>query len=96
MNRDACGEFSDPAAVARRTGRRAFFSRRRKTLFAREKNFFRKWILTNLFIFAMIPLAGIDAAPHAGVAQSVEQLICNQQVGGSSPSTSSSPSLGHK
>ncbi len=37
----------------------------------------------------MIPLAGIDAAPHAGVAQSVEQLICNQQVGGSSPSTSS-------
>ena len=25
----------------------------------------------------------------AGVAQSVEQLICNQQVGGSSPSTSS-------
>ena len=26
---------------------------------------------------------------YAGVAQSVEQLICNQQVGGSSPSTSS-------
>ena len=26
---------------------------------------------------------------NAGVAQSVEQLICNQQVGGSSPSTSS-------
>ena len=26
---------------------------------------------------------------HAGVAQLVEQLICNQQVGGSSPSTSS-------
>ena len=26
----------------------------------------------------------------AGVAQLVEQLICNQQVGGSSPSTSSS------
>ena len=25
----------------------------------------------------------------AGVAQLVEQLICNQQVGGSSPSTSS-------
>ena len=25
----------------------------------------------------------------AGIAQSVEQLICNQQVGGSSPSTSS-------
>ena len=27
--------------------------------------------------------------PYAGVAQLVEQLICNQQVGGSSPSTSS-------
>ena len=26
---------------------------------------------------------------HAGVAQLVEQLICNQQVGGSNPSTSS-------
>ena len=26
---------------------------------------------------------------NAGVAQPVEQLICNQQVGGSSPSTSS-------
>ena len=28
-------------------------------------------------------------AGFAGVAQLVEQLICNQQVGGSSPSTSS-------
>ena len=28
---------------------------------------------------------------NAGVAQLVEQLICNQQVGGSSPSTSSTP-----
>ncbi len=28
-------------------------------------------------------------AAFAGVAQLVEQLICNQQVGGSSPSTSS-------
>ena len=26
---------------------------------------------------------------HAGVAQLAEQLICNQQVGGSNPSTSS-------
>ena len=26
---------------------------------------------------------------YAGIAQLVEQLICNQQVGGSSPSTSS-------
>ena len=30
---------------------------------------------------------------RAGVAQSVEQLICNQQVGGSSPSTSSNKGL---
>ncbi len=30
---------------------------------------------------------------YAGVAQLVEQLICNQQVGGSSPSTSSKQSL---
>ena len=28
----------------------------------------------------------------AGIAQLVEQLICNQQVGGSSPSTSSTAS----
>ena len=31
----------------------------------------------------------IQARKNAGVAQLVEQLICNQQVGGSSPSTSS-------
>ena len=31
----------------------------------------------------------IVRASNAGVAQLVEQLICNQQVGGSSPSTSS-------
>ncbi len=30
-------------------------------------------------------------ARDAGIAQLVEQLICNQQVGGSSPSTSSNP-----
>ena len=30
-----------------------------------------------------------ETARNAGVAQLVEQLICNQQVGGSSPSTSS-------
>ena len=30
-----------------------------------------------------------ETAKNAGVAQLVEQLICNQQVGGSSPSTSS-------
>jgi hypothetical protein len=34
----------------------------------------------------MIYYAGVS---DAGVAQLVEQLICNQQVGGSSPSTSS-------
>ena len=33
--------------------------------------------------------SGRKEARHAGVAQLVEQLICNQQVGGSSPSTSS-------
>ena len=32
-------------------------------------------------------------ANRAGIAQLVEQLICNQQVGGSSPSTSSTFSL---
>ena len=31
---------------------------------------------------------------YAGIAQLVEQLICNQQVGGSSPSTSSKISYG--
>ena len=31
---------------------------------------------------------------EAGVAQLVEQLICNQQVGGSSPSTSSKVHMG--
>ena len=34
-----------------------------------------------------------ETAKNAGVAQLVEQLICNQQVGGSSPSTSSKISL---
>lgn len=33
------------------------------------------------------------AVGTAGVAQLVEQLICNQQVGGSSPSTSSNLSV---
>ena len=36
----------------------------------------------------------VAAVPeYAGIAQSVEQLICNQQVGGSSPSTSSIKSI---
>ena len=38
-------------------------------------------------------LCYIVQALSAGVAQLVEQLICNQQVGGSSPSTSSTPDL---
>ena len=33
-------------------------------------------------------------AKFAGVAQLVEQLICNQQVGGSNPSTSSTIQYG--
>ena len=40
--------------------------------------------LTFLCLFAII-----YRVKHAGLAQLVEQLICNQQVGGSSPSTSS-------
>ncbi len=45
--------------------------------------------LTRLYAHAIISyVVGI----HAGVAQLVEQLICNQQVGGSNPSTSSTAS----
>ena len=44
-------------------------------------------MLTNQILFAKInPAVGNVLA---GVAQPVEQLICNQQVGGSNPSTSS-------
>ena len=46
-------------------------------------------MLTNVIGFAIISLAGFPA----GIAQPVEQLICNQQVGGSNPSTSSIESL---
>ena len=45
--------------------------------------------LTNA-IFCVILHLAFSISGHAGVAQLVEQLICNQQVGGSSPSTSSS------
>ena len=38
---------------------------------------------------ARIPKIQWKTHSYAGVAQLVEQLICNQQVGGSSPSTSS-------
>ena len=43
------------------------------------------FLLTNLRLCDSIIFAGCCA----GVAQLVEQLICNQQVGGSNPSTSS-------
>ncbi len=49
----------------------------------KKSQFFLKMILTNSFLFVII------ISLRAGVAQLVEQLICNQQVGGSSPSTSS-------
>ena len=43
----------------------------------------------------MLPSGIINSAVGtAGVAQLVEQLICNQQVGGSNPSTSSTISYG--
>ena len=35
----------------------------------------------------------MENTPFAGVAQPVEQLICNQQVGGSNPSTSSNATI---
>ncbi len=59
--------------------------------------FFRKFfekifkkLLTNLNLCDIITKSPeINFLSCAGVAQLVEQLICNQQVGGSSPSTSS-------
>ena len=47
-------------------------------------------MLTNTDRFAIM----IIDLEYAGVAQPVEQLICNQQVGGSSPSTSSTVGTG--
>ena len=52
-----------------------------------EKNFL--FYLTYLTFFVIIAFAVGGQPPCAGVAQPVEQLICNQQVGGSNPSTSS-------
>ena len=43
---------------------------------------------TNLVVFSFA--AGLPIDPFAGVAQLVEQLICNHQVVGSSPITGSS------
>ncbi len=61
--------------------------------------------LTERGLFAIAPprlllppfAARPDGTHQAGVAQLVEQLICNHQVGGSSPFTGSniSSSLGH-
>jgi hypothetical protein len=49
-----------------------------------------KRLLTKFISSAMI----VHAVGTAGVAQLVEQLICNQQVGGSNPSTSSKFHMG--
>ena len=49
----------------------------------------QKFFLTNPRSAAIIIHA---CSSRAGIAQLVEQLICNQQVGGSSPSTSSTSS----
>ena len=46
-----------------------------------------KNLLTSGLSFGIITIAVDNLS--AGVAQLVEQLICNQQVGGSNPSTSS-------
>ena len=51
-------------------------------------SFGQTFLLTNTAGFVIIIHA--DDTKSAGVAQPVEQLICNQQVGGSNPSTSSS------
>ncbi len=49
---------------------------------------FFKIPLTNPLDSAIMMKLTADSENLAGVAQLVEQLICNQQVGGSSPSTS--------
>ena len=45
--------------------------------------------LKNNWIYCMIDLIVVSFLLSAGVAQSVEQLICNQRVGGSIPLASS-------
>ncbi len=42
-----------------------------------------------------LELSTMTVLSKAGVAQSVEQLICNQPVGGSNPSTSSIKSMAY-
>ena len=53
--------------------------------FFKKIKFFLKKVLTNRIECVII----YERQGDAGVAQLVEQLICNQQVGGSNPSTSS-------
>ena len=48
--------------------------------------------MTNAELYVIV-VKHLRESIHAGVAQLVEQLICNQQVGGSSPSTSSNKGL---
>jgi hypothetical protein len=50
--------------------------------------------LTSRYKYVKIDIV-VRCKSCAGVAQLVEQLICNQQVGGSSPSTSSTLSGRH-
>ena len=50
--------------------------------------------LTKKDSFDTISLAVGQHFRYAGIAQPVEQLICNQQVGGSNPSTSSTTLYG--
>ena len=57
---------------------------KRKYIHLTSENIFKKH-LTRANLYVRITFV----AALAGVAQLVEQLICNQQVGGSSPSTSS-------
>ena len=52
-------------------------------------HFSQKNLLTNHHLSVNIIFAVDEMSLRAGVAQLVEQLICNQQVGGSNPSTSS-------
>ena len=49
--------------------------------------------MTNGFLYVIINKSSGDDSILAGVAQLVEQLICNQQVGSSSLSTSLQTSL---
>ena len=44
-------------------------------------------------VYMLVRIRQAAHEKHAGIAQSVEQLICNQQVGGSSPSIGSTEIL---